>query len=171
MVTRYSSSLWTASLWSPVSDRPPEPIVDVVAVVRGDRPLPRPAQLPLHSMLSETLGLAAAERLRLPQLPKGRCASFFVSLASSSSSLHVLSSLSFFRYVRTTVLIWTLVQRGRCWVCWWTPTVVSTCTSTAWTRAWRRRTFLRPATPSSTSTASVSRSVNHHLRRRIQCIF
>lgn len=56
------------------------------------------------------------------------------------------------------VLIWTLVRRGRCWVCWWTPTVVSTSTSTAWTRAWRRRTSLHPATPSSTSTASVNRS-------------
>lgn len=46
--------------------------MDVVAVVGGDRSLPRPAQLPLHSVLSETLRLAAAERLRLPQLPEGK---------------------------------------------------------------------------------------------------
>lgn len=140
--------------------------MDVVAVVRSDRPLPRPAQLPVHGVLSETLGLAAAERLRLPQLPEGRRASPAFPSLPSSSSRHVPSSPSFFRYVRTMVLIWTLVQRGRCWVCWWTPTVVSTCTSTAWTRAWRRRTFLRPATPSSTSMASVSRSANHQQRTK-----
>lgn len=46
--------------------------MDVVAVVRRDRPLPRPTQLPVHSVLPEALRLAAAERLRLPQLPKGK---------------------------------------------------------------------------------------------------
>lgn len=135
-------------------------------------------------MLSETLRLAAAERFRLPQLPKGKHThkvwhigvrphwlfdwSFLIFVSLSSSSCFPIFSphFTFFpnplflRYVRTMVLIWTPVQRGRCWVCWWTPTVVSTCTSTAWTRAWRHRTSLRPATPSSTSTASVSRSVS-----------
>lgn len=57
---------------SPVSDRPPEPVLDVVAVHGSYRPLPRPAQLPLHGMWSETLRLAAAERLCLPQFPEGK---------------------------------------------------------------------------------------------------
>lgn len=54
-----------------VSDRPPERVVDVVPVARGDRPLPRPPQLSLHCVLSETLCVAAAERLCLPQLTEG----------------------------------------------------------------------------------------------------
>lgn len=64
-------NLLKGSPWSLVSDRPSEPIMDIIALFRGHRSLPRPTQLPLHSMLSETLSLAAAERLRLPQLPKG----------------------------------------------------------------------------------------------------
>lgn len=158
--------------WSPVSDRPSEPVVDVVAVVRGDRSLPWPAELPLHSVLSETLRLAAAERLCLPQLPKGTITGTlsFLSLIALSFSIFCLTPryvqtivscliflLFLLRYVRTTVLIWTLVRRGRCWVCWWTLTVVSTSMSTAWTRVWRRRTSLLPAIHSSTSTASVNR--------------
>lgn len=45
--------------------------MDVVAVFRGDWSLPRPAQLPLHGVLSEALSLAPAARLCLPQLPEG----------------------------------------------------------------------------------------------------
>lgn len=55
----------------PVSHRPSEPVMDVVAVFRGDWSLPRPAQLPLHGVLSEALSLAPAARLCLPQLPEG----------------------------------------------------------------------------------------------------
>lgn len=61
------------------------------------------------------------------------------------------------RYVRITVLTWTRVRKGQCWVCWWTPTTASTSTSTAWTRAWRRRTFPPLAIHSLTSTASASK--------------
>lgn len=142
--------------------------MDIVAVVGGDRSLPRPAQLPVHGVLSETLRLAAAARLCLPQLPEGANTRPSPLLhLQPSTTLGLLPHLFPFllRYVRTTVLIWTLVQRGRCWVCWWTPAVVSTSTSTGWTRAWRRRTSRHPAIPSSTSTASANRfgHVCYHL--------
>lgn len=174
--------------------------MDVVAVVRRDRPLPRPTQLPVHSVLPEALRLAAAERLRLPQLPKGKhtksvvrdgvgtdfcltrqtervptgCVTDLLSfLFHSLPALLSFSFLCFFspRYVRTMVLIWTRVRRGRCWVCWWMPTVVSTSMSMAWTRAWQRRTFLRPATPSSTSTASVNRYRHIHTQPQSEGTF
>ena len=50
--------------------------MDVVAIFRGDRSLPWPPQLPIHRVLSETLRLAAAERLGFPQLAKGLYAHF-----------------------------------------------------------------------------------------------
>lgn len=153
--------------------------MDVVAVVRRDRPLPRPTQLPVHSVLPEALRLAAAERLRLPQLPKGKHTKSVVrdgvgtDFCLTRQTLLSFSFLSVFspRYVRTMVLIWTRVRRGRCWVCWWMPTVVSTSMSMAWTRAWQRRTFLRPATPSSTSTASVNRYRHIHTQPQSEGTF
>lgn len=45
--------------------------MDVVTFSGGHRSLARPPQLPLHGLLSEALGLAAAERLGLSQLPEG----------------------------------------------------------------------------------------------------
>lgn len=157
--------------------------MDVIAVVGGDRPLPGQTQLPLHGVLSETLRLAAAARLRLPQLAEGTRNPGALSIlaildgqdcALPAGACRVIdspsvvlplippalwASISLSRYVRTTVQTLTLVRRGRCWVCWWMPTAASTCTSTAWTRASPRRISPPPATPSSTSTASVSRSV------------
>lgn len=159
--------------------------MDVVAVVRCDWPLPRPTQLPVHSVLPETLRLAAAERLRLPQLPKGKhtksvvrdgvgtdfCLTRQTERVPIGRMIELLCFSLFLRYVRTMVLIWTRVRRGRCWVCWWMPTVVSTSMSMAWTRAWQRRTFLRPATPSSISTASVNRYRHTHTQPQSEGTF
>lgn len=93
-------------------------------------------------------------KVNTPQLAISRQRPF---ISPSSDFIFLFHSPPLFRYVRTTVLTWTPVQRGQCWVCWWTPTTASISTWTAWTRAWRHRTSPHPVTPSLTSTASVNR--------------